>query len=203
MIHMKTAALRIPLFLLFVLAMLAPLSGVAQERDGEGERDRRAELRERWENASEEEREKMREEMRARWQEREAERSKQQAEQMRERLGMSEEDFEAIAPMIEKVRNLLRERERATRGSRGGQRGDRGGSDTSSMSDQGKAMTEAMSKLREAIEDDNSGKIKAGLKKLREARAAMDKTVKEAREELRSVCSAKWEAEFVVMGLLD
>ena len=29
------------------------------------------------------------------------------------------------------------------------------------------------------------------------------KNVKEAREELRGVCTAKWEAEFVIMGLLD
>ena len=162
------------------------------------------ELRERWENASEEEREQMREEMRQRSQERNAERSRQQAEALRERLGMTEEDYEAIAPLIDNVRTLLREREQATRGSRAGQRGGRaGGADTSNMSDQAKAVTEAMTTLREAMEKEDDKAIKSGLKKLRESRDAMDKSVSDAREELRSICSAKWEAEFVVMGLLD
>ena len=60
-----------------------------------------------------------------------------------------------------------------------------------------------MTTLREAMEKEDDKAIKSGLKKLRESRDAMDKSVSDAREELRSICSAKWEAEFVVMGLLD
>lgn len=201
---MKMMPLRLPLTLLFMITMALPLSAVAQEGEGNRDRGSRAEMRERWENASEEEREQMREEMRKRFEERNAERSKQQAEALRERLGMTEEDYEAIAPLIGNVRNLLREREQATRGSRAGQRGGRtGGADTSNMSDRAKAVTGAMATLREAMEKEDDKAIKSGLKKLRDSRAAMDKAVSEAREELRSICSAKWEAEFVVMGLLD
>lgn len=164
----------------------------ASERDGDrrGDRDRR----QRWEDMSEEERE----EMRKRMEERRAEYEKRRSEEMRERLGMSEDEFEIINPMIDKVRGLMRERQMAS-GNRG--RGFFGGS--GEVSDEAKSASEAMAELRQAIEDDNKGDIKDALEKLRRARTAMDAKIKEAREELRSVLTPKWEASLVVMGVLD
>ncbi|MFN3167802.1 MAG: hypothetical protein ACE37H_12135 [Phycisphaeraceae bacterium] len=188
--------------LMLALAVTSP--ALAQDRGGDGDRGGdRNDWRERWENASEEEREQMREEFRKRMEERRAEYEKQQAEQLRERLEMSEEDYEIIGPMIAKVRSAMRERDMATRGA-GRDRGGRGGNPFGGeQSDEAKAASEAMAELRQAIEDDNSGDIKKALGKLRKARAALDKAVTDAREELRSVCTAKWEAQFVVMGVLD
>jgi len=183
------------LVLTLMMTFTMGLPAVAQER-GDGEdrprerRERGGDWRERWENMSEEERE----EFRKRMEERRAEYEKRRSEQLRERLDMSEEDFELIYPMIQKVQGLLREREMTTRGGRGF-----GGE----LSDEGKAVAEAMGELRQAIEDDNKGDIKDALAKLRKARGAHEAKVKEAREELRSVCTANWEGEFVVMGLLD
>ena len=166
----------------------------ASERDGDRRGDRDRDRRQRWEEMSEEERE----EMRKRMEERRAEYEKRRSEEMRERLGMSEDEFEVINPMIDKVRGLMRERQMAS-GNRG--RGFFGGSDE--VSDEAKSASEAMAELRQAIEDDNKGDIKDALEKLRKARTAMDAKIKEAREELRSVLTPKWEASLVVMGVLD
>ena len=190
------------LALLMVFAMGLPAA--AQERGGdearptERERDRGQNWRERWENMSEEEREQMRKRM----EERRAEYEKRRNEQLRERLDISEEDFELVQPLMQRVQTLLREREMTTRSGRSSQRGGGFGSG-GELTDEGKAVAEAMGELRQAVADDNKGDIKDALGKLRKARAAHDKKVSEAREELRSVCTAKWEGEFVVMGLLD
>lgn len=202
---MKTSALRLSRLLIVMLLLTMSLPAIAQDRGDRGDRGGdRGDWRQRWENASEEEREQMREEMRARMQERIAEREKEQAQELRERMEISEDEFEILAPMIQKVRALVRERDMVSRGGGRGAPGERGGGGFGvELTDPGKAVSEAMAELRQAIEDDNSGDIKDALSKLRKARAAMDALVKEAREELRGVCTAKWEAEFVVMGLLD
>lgn len=203
---MKSLPRLMPLAMIGLLMVSMSLPVFAQDRGEERgqergqDRERGGDWRERWENMSDEEKEAMRERMRQRM----AEREQQQSEDLRERLEMSEEDFEAIAPMIKKVRDLSREREMVTRGGGRGTPGQRSGGDFGvELSDSAKAASEAMAELRQAIADDDKGDIKSALGKLRKARTAMDKALKEAREELRSVCSAKWEAEFVVMGLLD
>lgn len=202
---MEAHARRLSFLFIVMMMMSLSLPALSQDRgDREGDRGSRAEMRERWENASEEEREEMREEMRKRMEERRAENAKEQAKEMRERLEMSEEDFELISPMIDKVRTAMRERDMATRGGGRGGPGQRGGGSFGiEQSENGKAASEALAELRQAIEDDDAGDIKSSLAKLRKARAGLDKTLKDAREELRSVSSAKWEAEFVVMGVLD
>lgn len=196
-----TQNLALVAFVTCIFAMALPAT--AQERGGEdradrGERGQRDDRRQRWENMSEEERE----EMRQRFAERRAEAEKERTERMKEQLGMSDDEFEVISPLIEKVRTAIREREMvsSTRNTRGGQRG--GGFD-GELSEPAVAATEALAELRQAIEDDNAGDIKDALAKLRKSRAAMDTLVKDAREELRSVCTANWEAQFVLMGLLD
>ena len=201
---MKSLIQFFSLMLIIALALMVSAPAVAQDRgDGGNDRasqrdgDRRGgdrDRRQRWEEMSEEERE----EMRRRMEERRAEYEKRRSEEMRERLGMSEDEFEVINPMIDKVRGLMRERQMAS-GNRG--RGFFGGSDEAS--DEAKSASEAMAELRQAIEDDNKGDIKDALAKLRKARTAMDAKIKEAREELRSVLTPKWEASLVVMGVLD
>ncbi len=198
---MKTAT---RLFLMLSLALTFGMSLPAVAQDGGQGGDRGGDRgRPDWENMSEEEREAFRKRM----EERRAEFEKQQSDEMRKQLEMTEEDFAVVGPLIEKVRNATRERDSASRGGRGfggpGGQGaftQRGGAE---QSEHVKAANEAVAELRQAIEDDNAGDIKNALAKLRKARVALDKAVKDAREELRSVSTAKWEAEFVLMGLLD
>ena len=143
-----------------------------------------------------------REAMRQRMEERRAEYEKQRSEELRVRLEISKEDFEAISPLIDKVRNAQRERDMSRREIRSGF-GQRGSTDDIELSKNGKAASSALEELQQAIEDDDSDAIKKHLTELRKARAALNQTLVEAQEELRSVCTAKWEAEFVVIGLLD
>lgn len=198
---MKPLIQRPALMLILAFSIVMAMPSIAQERGGgdndrasERDSDRRGDRRQRWEEMSEQERE----EMRKRIEERRAEYEQRRSEEMRERLGMSEEEFEVINPMINKVRGLMRERQMAS-GNRG--RGFISGSNE--ISDEAKSASEAMAELRQAIEDDNKGDIKDALEKLRKARTAMDAKIKEAREELRSVLTPKWEASLVVMGVLD
>lgn len=205
---MKRTVERTAMLALMVLALAIALPGAAQEREREGAGDRGAERereddrrggdrenwRERWESMSEEERA----EMRQRMEQRRAEFEQRRAEEMRERLEMSEAEFEVVGPMIDKVRNLLRERESATRTGRGGFRGG-----TAEMSKEGRALSEASAALRQAVEDNDSSDMKTALVKLRESRAAMNAAVAGARAELLSVCTPKMEAAFVLMGVLE
>lgn len=196
---MKTLARKLALMALVTLFLTMALPCTAQERGGEdradrGDRGDRNDRRQRWEDMSEEERDALRK----RFEERRAEQEKRRQAELKERLEMSDDEFEVISPLIEKVRTVIREREmvRSSRNRRGGGFG-------TELSKPAQAVTEAMAELRQATEDDNAGDIKDALGKLRKSRAAMDKLVKDAREELRGVCTAKWEAEFVIMGLLD
>lgn len=212
---MKTLHRCLPVLVIVLFAMTVPAMaqdggdrrggdqgedrGAERDRGERGERGDRGNWRERWENMSDEEREAMRKQIEAR----RAEMEERRSEALRERLGISKEDFEAVTPLIEKVRGAVREREAIGRMSQRGDVGGRGLRAPAEQSAHAKAASEAMQKLREAIEDDNTSDIKSALTKLRTARAGMDKTLKDAREELRSVCTPKWEAEFVMMGLLD
>lgn len=208
---MKPSLRCLPVLVVVLFAMAVPAMaqdggerGQDRGADREGARDRgdrgdRGNWRERWENMSDEEREAMRKQIEAR----RAEMEERRSEALRERLGISKEDFEAVTPLIEKVRGAVREHEAIGRMSQRGDVGGRGLRAPAEQSAHAKAAGEAMQRLREAIEDDNTSDIKSALTKLRTARAGMDKTLKDAREELRSVCTPKWEAEFVMMGLLD
>lgn len=199
---MKTLTHKLALMTIVALLLTIALPLTAQERGGgdgadRGDRAERGDRRQRWEDMSEEERDALRK----RFEERRAEFEKQRKTELKEKLEMSDDEFEVINPLIEKVQSAIRERDMVanSRGGRGGF-GQRGGAE---LSKPAKAVTEAMAELRQAIEDDNTGDIKDALAKLRKSRAAMETIVTEAREELRAVCTAKWEAEFVVMGLLD
>jgi len=205
------------LLLLLTILMSSPAfaqggrgQGGPGAQGGRGEGGGRDGGRQRFEDMSEEQREEMMEQFRERMAERQAE----QDERMREEIEATEEEFELLQPKIARVRQLTRERQMASAGGgfggRGGQaggRGGRGGSPFAGLfetSDEGEALTEAQAELREALEDDAvAGDIKEALDAYREARDTMDAAIKEAREDLRGLLTAKQEAYFVVNGMLD
>jgi len=200
---MKTLTRTLALMLLFTFILATAVPCAAQERDGgdraeRGERGDRNDRRQRWEDMSEEDREALRK----RFEERRAEFAKRQNEALKAQLEMSDDEFEVVNPLIDKVRTVTRERDMVGNARGFGRRGG-GGARGVELSEPAQAINQAMAELRQAIEDDNTADIKDALAKLRRSRAEMDKLVKDAREELRAVCTAKWEAEFVVMGLLD
>lgn len=215
--------------LLLMAPMLATSPAIGQDEsedqrraDREEMRRRFQEQRARWREMSDEEREAFMEELRVQRDLRRAERDAQRAEQAREALGMTKEEYDVISPMIERVRTLLRERgiaARSSRGSRGDRgRGDRGGERSLTpgegaaaqrtgpdLSDEGDALRKASEGLRAALgnDDSSSDKIKKAMEEFREARQGMDAAIAEAREELRSVLTARQEAIMIVQGVLD
>ena len=207
-----------PVFVLAVLlAVMVVVPAVGQDGGQRGDRegDRRGERRERmdWDNMSEEQQKQMRE----RFEQRFEEMRREQAQRMRERLELSEEEYEAIEPMIDQVNQLARESMSAGRNmfggrdrGRGGPGGDRGrGSnpfgDQDNMSPQGKTLTEASEALRETLEntDASSDEVKSRLAALRKARASMQDALRQAREELREFVTPRQEATLVLQGTLD
>lgn len=168
--------------------------------------------RQRFEDMSDDEREAMMEQMRERMAQRQAE----QDEQLREEIGASEDEFELLQPKIERVRQLTRERQMANSGNafggrgggRGGDAAGRGGrnpmADLFETSEEGEALMETRTELREVLEEKAvAADVKEALDAYREAREAMDEAIAEAREDLRGLLTARQEAYFVVNGMLD
>jgi len=206
------------LLLMAVLALAITIPAIAQDggrggRGGGGERPR-------FEDMSEEDREAFREMI----QQRMAERQAQMDEQRRETLGMSEEEYDLIQPMVAKIQQLTQERAMASRGGfgqggRGGDAGGRGGRGGDAggrggpggfgfgpeMSDEGTRLSEATTALREFIDDEDSSAkdINDSLSELRQAREAMDTAITEQREDLRALLTARQEAGMVLIGILD
>ncbi len=185
-----------------------------RQRDGgreAGQRDRGPGGRGGWENMTDEQREQMRE----RFEERRKQMEKQMNEQTREELDMSAEEFEALLPMIQKVRQLTQEQMavgmssmfggRGNRGPGGGRGGFNPFGDTDSMSSQGKALSDATTALRETLDKDDvsADEVKSKLAALRSARNNMQDALRQAREELRGYMTPKQEATLVLQGLLD
>ncbi len=172
--------------------------GQRGERGG-GERGQRGE-RPDFENMSDEDREafraRMSEQMQARMQERNA--------SLGEEMGFSEEEFEAISPLMERVQRLNTERQMIAGGG-GGRGGFRGGFNTDQMSDPAQAAMEATTALRETLDEATPSKetISRHLTALREARAAHATELAEARAELVEVLTAKQEAILVLSGTLE
>lgn len=153
-----------------------------------------------------------RQQMMERFEARRKEMIKQQNEQLRESLGMTEDEFAAIEPMISKVRQLSGEYAFAGRGFGGfggrGNRGPRGGFNpfgSGDASPQAKAVTDAADALRETLdkEDATADQIKDNLAAYRKARVALQDALRQAREELRGYLTTKQEAQLVMDGLLD
>ena len=131
-------------------------------------------------------------------------------EQMRERLGLTEEEWKAIQPRIEKVQQLQRQ----TRGgvARFGARGDRGGRrPAEGQRPEGapeREQTEVQKKteaLRNLLEDKATGAeaIKAALEALRQAKLKAQQDLAAAQKELQGVVTMRQEAQLVLMGMLN
>jgi len=139
-----------------------------------------------------------------RMRERMAEQSKRNLERQQEAMGMNDDEFEIVGPMIERVQKLVVEQAVGGGGGRGGMARFMGNM-SDMVSEEGKKVIDATSKLRELLEDENvgGGDLKPALGALRSARTAHAGALKTAREELRSVLSSKQEAQMVLSGLLD
>jgi len=143
------------------------------------------------------------------WRQRMEEFRQRAADQMRERLGASEDEWKVLQPRIEKVTQLMRQSRGGFgafmgRGGRGRGPGDERRPEGQTEREQSdvEMKTEA---LRSLLEDETSSpaSIKAALDALRKARQKAQDELALARKELREIITARQEAQFVLMGLLD
>ena len=129
-------------------------------------------------------------------------------ERMRESLAVSDDEWKAIKPLIEKVfEKQTAARMGGMRGMMGGRRGGerRGGPEGTERqrpASPGDAEVEALSKALEA-KDTPAADIEAKLKALRDARKKAEEELQAARTELRKVLTVRQEAELVLRGILD
>jgi hypothetical protein len=137
-------------------------------------------------------------------------------EQMRERmmqryqeaLGMSATEWAAVQPLVEDV--IAKQREvggggggmAALFGGRGGQGGaaNPAGGGRNRF---GREPAPELEALQQAIESGTTAEIKTKLAAFRDARTKKEADLKESRDKLRKVLTAKQEAQMVLMGTLD
>lgn len=195
--------LAIPVMVLISLALAGPCPGQEQ-------RERRRGDRPRWEQMTEEQRSAFRERM----QERRAQFQRDRAERLRTMLDLDKAEFAVLEPRIQAVQEKVRERAMIGRQGRRDRREPRGRRPDAGApfdrgdgapSEQGRKLTEAAARLRSTLENDDASTqdIRAALASLRKARAAMDASIAEAREDLRGLLTAKQEAALVMADVLD
>ncbi|MEX0744674.1 MAG: hypothetical protein WD118_03655 [Phycisphaeraceae bacterium] len=164
------------------------------ERGQRGERAERGDRRER----------PSPEQMRERMEERRA----AMAQRMQEQLGVNDDEWEAISPMVDRVRTLQMEDRAGGPGFAG--RGRRGPGGFGGRAAEGEErelspVAEASRDLRETLGNEAATErdIQQRIEALRAARAEHEQRLTEARDELRSVLSPRQEAMLIVAGLLD
>ena len=126
-------------------------------------------------------------------------------ERLKSSLKVTDEEWTAIQPLIEKVQAKQREAMGGRfggfggRGGPGGDRGDRGGEQSSRP---GAAESDA---LRKALENESSSadELKAKLDAVRGQRKKAAAELASAREDLRKVLTVRQEAALVAAGLLE
>lgn len=133
-----------------------------------------------------------------------------------EALNVSEDEWDAIKPLVADVVEKQQALNAANRGGgfgfggRRGRGGD-GGNDTQAQGGRGgrrggfgQAIPE-IEALQTALnsEDTSSDEIKAKLEALRQARQKLEADYQAACNKLRQVLTVRWEATFVMMGLLQ
>ena len=130
---------------------------------------------------------------------------KMMMDRTKERLGVSDEDWKALGPKIEKVMTLAREtRSSGRRGFMG--RGRRGGRNQENAADAPKSgLVKATEALLKAVDkkDATAEEIKGKLTALREAREKAKEKLAKAQAELRELLTQRQEAQLVLMGTLD
>jgi hypothetical protein len=135
----------------------------------------------------------------------------QMSDRMKQSLGVTDEEWKVLQPLIDKVQTLARE----TRGGggmsstfgrgRGGPPPSGGASDRP-PSDRPQPEVEIKADaLRKILEnkDAPADQIKTALAALREARAKAAAELETAQKELREVVTVRQEAQLVMMGLLE
>ena len=128
---------------------------------------------------------------------------------MKEQLGVSDDEWKVLQPKVEKVMNAQRDARAGGGGGFGGGGGRRGGggggggggADNQPQS----AVAKAQADLRTTLENQNASaqEINAKLTALREARAKAKGELEAAQKELKEVLTARQEAVFVSMGMLE
>lgn len=117
------------------------------------------------------------------------------AERMKEMLGVQDEEWQVIQPLLQNVQ----EKQRAMRmgGFFGRGRGGPGGGDNEEPAD--------IAALRAALDNPNTpaADIKAKLDAYRAGQKQREEELAAARDELRKVLTVRQEAQLVLMGMLD
>jgi hypothetical protein len=127
---------------------------------------------------------------------------------LRERLGASEEDWQALQPKVQAVMEAQQQARAGGMGMMmGGGRGGRGagpGGPGGGDQDQSE-MAVAARELRSALEDEATGNdvIAQRLESYRAARSKAEANLKTAREELKELVTQRQEATLVMMGMLE
>lgn len=136
-----------------------------------------------------------------------AEMRQRMMEQLQEQLGMSADEFKAVQPLIEAATtkqtelNSFRSFGAVGRGRGGG--GPGGGGGGRGFGGFGGTPAPETEALQKAVESGTPSEIKAKIEALRSARTKKEAELKEAREKLRKVVTAKQEAQLVLRGTLD
>lgn len=177
-----------------VLAVLGIGQAFGQERPGRGERGERGERAQRLDP------EQLRERM--------AQMRERQAERMKEQLGIADEEWPVLQPMIEKVQTLRQQLNAATGAGRmavGGRRGGRAAPAEGEDAAPAPEIARTAQSLREVLQDENAtaAQIAGALTAFRAAREKARHELAQAQEELRQVVTARQEAILVTMGLLE
>ncbi len=172
---------------------------------------------------SEEGQAKLREVMSKRFQAKMEEVKEQKSSELKEKLGFSDEEYEVIKPILDRVESLNLQKsivlpdgvQNAFAGMRGGNRGGqggRGGFNMGAMIMGDQEMDPAASEVKESsealkklLEDPqvSEDELATSIARVRKAREALVKALQEARKELRSVLTVKQEAILTDSGLLD
>jgi len=132
------------------------------------------------------------------------------AERMKKSLDLTDEQWEAMRPKVEKVQALEREAEMLAAGAPG--RGGRGpggfpmpGMGQTAPGTPQTELTKATQELQAALDNKDSTpeQISAKLRALRDARAQLPAELAKARAELQKGLTPRQEAQMVVMGILQ
>ena len=134
----------------------------------------------------------------------------QMMDRMKEQLGVNDEEWKVMQPLLEKVMTLSREaRGGGMGGMMGGRRGGRPGGDNNAAPPPGARPQSDIQKASDALQkllndkDSKPEQIKAALATYREVRAKARAALEAAQTKLREICNMRQEARLVSMGMLD
>ena len=132
-------------------------------------------------------------------------------QRLKEELAVSDDEWAALQPRIQKVRQLQRDAtSRGPRNARNG-RGNRNrgqNADTNATPNPDRPTSEVQQKAQAlqqllASKDSSPDAIKAAVTDFREAKAKAKVDLKKAQDELRDLLTARQESVLVMMGMLD